>query len=281
MKLDNSQIQAFWTCPELWKERYYHKIVPEGESDALTFGTRMHNLLELQLRGGGEDRPCSNAALESEAQVMLAAYNQHYPIRDFNVVDVERVFEVVLIREECGKCTYCETGACYYCGHVTHKLTGKIDALIFQSEVPKILEHKTERRGGKNNLPEAWQVRSQAALYCYAATQLYGQQINHVLVDVLTRQSPAGQKGPSFNCFEIFKNSEAQARAVRDAIHVADSIERLSSSYGWDGRWPTATEACTNKTTGWKCDYYNLHLTEERPAEALMRFKEAEDYLAT
>lgn len=291
MKLDNSQLQAFWTCPELWKERYHYKIVPDGSTESLNFGTRMHNLLELQLRGGGEDRPITaNPALESEAQVMLAAYNQHYPLRAPNVVDVERVFEVRLKREQCFYCGFKGEPIATKYGEVfcsrckkdeppDHVLTGKIDALVEENTTPKVLEHKTEKRGGKNNLPEAWEVRSQAALYCYAATQLYGREINTVIVDVLTRQSPAGQKSCSFNRFEIFKNAEAQRRAVRDAIYVADQIERLSALYGMEARWPTNTEACTNKMTGWKCDYYSLHHNEGRPVEMLARFKEAEDYL--
>lgn len=277
MKIDNSRAKLWWTCPLAYRERYVNNIEPrDRNSDALEFGTRMHQLLELRhlvLRG---DERCPvylpHATLEAEAQLTLAAYESHYPEEPFDVVDVEKYFEV---RLPCKGCPH-DWGLERLCD--CHIYCGEFDAIVRMRDSGRLwlLETKTERRGGKDNLPEAWQQKSQVGLYLWAAEQVYGQEFEGILLNVITRQSPKGQERPSFRRDSLVRSPGQQREAVRNIVWIADQIERNQT----EQYWPTNRNQCVNPM-GWRCDYYALHSTEERSEELVqIKYKEAEKYLA-
>jgi len=275
VKIDNSQASAFWTCPLKWRERYENNLEFRTRStDALDFGTRMHQLLEgrhLCLAGHPvrNFEPLADDSLESEAQLTFEAYCAQYPEEPFEVVAVEQYFEVPLPGgkhlyngEFDGVTRMLEAGRAY--GYTPGKLY--------------LLETKTESRSSKSNLPEAWISRSQVGLYQWAAEQLYNEPFEGILLNVITRQSPKGNCGPVFRRDTLHRTKEQQLDAVKNLVWVADQLEQMRNS----GFYPSNRNNCV-AGYGWKCEYFDLHVTPEgRPSEELiqLKYKQAEEYLA-
>lgn len=232
----------------------------------MDFGSRMHELLEVHFSIlGGLSHPVyqssSDEAVELEAQAMLAAYCSAYPLEPFDVLTVERVFKIPL------------NGS----GHV---YSGKFDGIIRYKDTKKlaILEHKTQKRGGQNNTPEAWAARAQVSLYQYAAGVLYQEPVEHILLDVLTRQSPKGQEPCGFYRDVLERTSEQVEDAIADLRYIADRIEAMEREFYLSGfRWPRNTDKCMDGR--WECDYYSLHVNQMDEQLVQLKYKEADEYL--
>jgi hypothetical protein len=174
MRIDNSRMKAFWNCPSFYQERYINDLEPQGRTQ-FAFGTRWHQLLEERYRRQkGEDftaPPCDNEDVENEARTMLARYEAHYPEEPFDVIAVEQFFELALPCPECGLVEdhkmSCDTRPTHhtYCGEMDAIVRDKATGLL------QLFETKSERRGSKANLPDAWAARSQVGLYLWAAEQ--------------------------------------------------------------------------------------------------------------
>lgn len=265
MLIDNSQAKSFLECPAKWQERYHFNLQPKRDSQSLNFGTRMHQLLEQRhKRMQGAEIPVFPALesdeLEDEAQEMFALYEASYPVEPFEVVAVEQYFEVPL--------------------NDKHTYHGEFDAVVRgQSGRLFLFETKTESRSSKANLPEQWQSRSQVGLYVWAAEQLYHEALGGIILNVLTRRSPKGQVQCSFRRDNLERTEWQKREARENIIWIADQIEATKAAYR-DKRFPQNRNACV-EWGGWKCDYFNLHSTEER-SEALVQieYKQAEQYLA-
>lgn len=228
----------------------------------------MHKLLEEHFKklGGIAYVPDPGNAIEEEeleAQTMVARYLSTYPVEPFDIVAVEQVFEVPLNGSD-------------------HRYTGKFDAIIRYRDTGQlaILEHKTEKRSSNRNNPQAWAARSQVSLYKYAAEYLYKEQIAHILLDVLRRQSPKGQEPPTFKRDILERTPRQVEDAVDDLIYVADRIEDLEQGKNWwckDGHWPKDTEQCFQGS--WACDYYDVCVTGESPELIQIKYQPAKEYL--
>jgi hypothetical protein len=255
--LDNSAANAFRFCPLRYYERYVRNIEPAYESEGLAFGTRMHALLEEHFGGRPAGPPNISETLEAEAQAMIAAYAAFWGHEDFEIVRLEQTFTVEIPGTH-------------------HSIAGKFDGIIrFPTGTLAIFEHKTEKSGGKHNLPEAWAQRAQVSLYQWAAQQLYQEPICAILLDVLTRGTPKGLKGPHFRRDLLIRTDEQIQKALRDFVYVADQIEKLKASEDWRD-WPANTDNCHS---GWfQCPYNALHLYG-RDEGQLVNFREATPYL--
>jgi len=220
-------------------------------------------------------------ALEAEAQLTFAAYEAYYPEEPFEVVGVERYFEVSVQCLECqdnpGQLTPCR-GKHAVSPSTWHIYCGEFDAIVRMKDSGRLwlLETKTEKRGGKDNHPEGWQQKSQVGLYLWAAQEVYGEEFEGILLNIITRQSPKGQERPSFRRDNLVRTSGQMREAVRNLVWVADQIEHCTR----EGFFPTNRNNCVSPW-GWKCDYFPLHSTEERSEELVrIKFKEAEPYLS-
>lgn len=255
-------MKKWFDCPWAYAERYIHEIEPLRQTDALGFGTRLHQLLEEHYKGlpsGTLFPPSTNPEVENEVQVMFAAYKAHYPVEDFDVVAVEQFFKVPLPDSP-------------------HEYCGEFDSIIRMKDTGrlKVFETKTEKRGSKNNSPEAWAMRPQVGLYIWAAEQIYGEEFDGICLNVCSRQSPAGREPCSFRRDALERAPEDKERAVRNITWVADQIEHMRQDCG-DAEWPFDGENCCK--LNWKCDYYALHRYGKTP-ETLVKFQPAEEYLA-
>lgn len=287
MKIDNSMARAFWDCPLKWKERYGNNLEPrERSSDALEFGTRMHVLLEERHRSfkGESFEPAApvRGDLEAEAQLTFAAYEAHYPEEPFEVVGVEKYFEVPLppVRyKEFTPAYIPNIAATVNLVAYQHIYCGEFDAICRMKDSGRLwlLETKTEKRGGKSNHPKSWQQKSQVSLYLWAAQQIYGEEFEGVMLNVITRQSPKGQERPSFRRDHLERTRKQQAEAVKNLVWVADRIEECQRT----GFFPADRNECVSDW-GWECEYLKLHQNEERLADELVQiyYKPAEPYLS-
>jgi len=287
LKIDNSQMQAFWYCPQKWEERYVNNLEPRSRGDSLSFGTRIHQLLEIR-HGGKITYPVlADEALEAEAQFTFESYCAQYSEEPWDVVAVEQYFEVPLGR--CDKCawsknftTVIESCEIHYDGSSPygHTYNGEFDAIVRMKDSGRlyILETKTESRSSKSNSPEAWISRSQVGLYQWAAEKIYGEEFEGIILNIISRQSPKGNCAPCFRRDTLHRTKAQQLDAVKNIVWVADQIEAMQRT----GFFPSNRNNCV-AGYGWKCDYFDLHVTPEgRPSEELIqiKFKQAEKYLA-
>lgn len=267
--MDNSARAAFAKCPDLYRESYINKIEPKRRGgDALSFGDRMHQLLEGHwkqlggIAGAAYPYPPADEAIELEAQSMLAGYKANYFDKShYAVLAIEKTFEVAIPGSH-------------------HILTGKFDGIIRDVETKKllVLEHKTEKRGAMTNLPQKWAMKSQVSLYMWAAEQLYGEPISYTLLDVLIRQSPKGREAASFYRDQLERTPKQMHQALCDLDYYADQIERLQEAYGLGGPWPRNTDQCISF---WDCEYLPLHRCQSD--DSLIRisdYKPKKEYLS-
>jgi len=265
MLIDNSRANSFKECP--WKyfeqyERYgfgIEKVNDKEGYSSLEFGDRVHQLLEEWYKGKVIYPNHSNEILETEAQLMIEAYKAKYPVEEFELVDCERTIKVEL-PSYCRTCfnlwgDFSRFGAnggieCEFCyddaGSTNHIFIGKID-IVYRDPVSGglfIMDHKTEKRGAKSNLPQKWAEKDQASLYLWAAEKIYGEKPLNFVVNVLTRQSEKGQIGPTFPERQKLERSQGQIdHAVRDLVYWAEKIEECKRTFG-ENPWPANREKC-------------------------------------
>jgi NAD-dependent dihydropyrimidine dehydrogenase PreA subunit len=298
MLIDNSAAVQFKFCPWAYYESYVKKIEPKprmnNEYTPLEFGARMHELLEEWYKGKTIYEAHPNEVLEMEAQLTIAAYQAKYPQEEFEILDVERTLKVQL-PDYCDRCysteyvvnaqhpAVTEGLLCEKCRNYflpgRHIFTGKID-LFVRSNIDGnlyIIDHKTEKRGAKSNLPQKWAEKDQASLYLWAAERIYGERPANFIVNVLTRQSDKGQVGPSFPERQKLERSAANIEhAVRDLVYWADKIEECQRIFG-DKPWPANRENCY----GWgPCEFALLHgYGEDTQLIREIKYQPKADYL--
>jgi hypothetical protein len=222
----------------------------------LEFGTRFHQLLEHHYAGSEPPASTLGVAEENECQAMFEQYKATYPEEPFQIEATELAFELEI-------------------PGTSHLYIGRIDMLVRDKTTKQlsVFETKTESRGAKRNLPEAWAARTQASLYTWAASTSRNEKIDHIVLNIATKGSPKGQVGPMFRRDTLERTDKQIEQALSDLRYVADQIEQLSSSIE---PFPRFTNSCVSET-GWKCDFYSLcHYGESE--EQLGSFVQVEPY---
>lgn len=265
IQIDNSRAQAFLTCPAKYWERYVNNLERDytsmGAVSTFDFGSRFHELLDYHYAPHKGEVPApSNPLVEDEAQGMFAAYLQQYPSEPFEVIDVERTFEVPLGER--------------------HTYVGKFDAIIRWTETGylRVFETKSESRSSLRNLPKAWASRSQVSLYAGAAALVYSEDVEAVILNVCTRASDKGLVGPTFRRDTLQRSPEQIREAYRNIEWVADQITELERTWPKGEMWPANRENCM--TGRWACDYYDAHLYGRDEQLIQLQFKPAKEYLS-
>ena len=265
MKIDNSRASLFRKCPYAYWERYVNNLarIPT-DSSPLELGTRVHQLLEehyCQLKGAPivPFPPSELQAIEDEAQYIVASYIGHYPMEPFTPVDCEKYFEVEIPG----------TG---------HTLIGEIDMVVRKNDTQRlaIFETKTEKRGSNNNSEKAWAMRPQVGLYKWAASQVYGEEVEGIILNVISRASEKGQMAPTFRRDDLDRSPVQIAEALSDIVYWADQIERCSKEVPPGQPWPANRDRCVEGFM--ECSFYPLHL-QNRGEELLRLYQPAKEYL--
>lgn len=303
MELDNSSANEFRVCPLLYFESRIAEgtgleLKPKGnEVTPLDLGSRVHELEEeyyQELKGTPIQAypPSENAALENEAQMIMAAYRAKYPVEQFEIVDVERTFKIQL-PDLCPKCyssqfvfsdvddgdnhAWCST-CDFYFPKGRHIYIGKIDVVFRENGVLNIMDHKTQKRRSNSNHPKKWAAKDQASLYLWAASKIYEEEIGNFYVNVLQRPSDKLQEGPVFPERQKLERSKEQIEiAIRDLVFIADEIERYKSIFG-NNLWPSNREACTDGTWG-DCEFYLIHTYGRDPLILQEKYQAKTPYL--
>jgi len=267
VKIDNSGAKLWHFCPNAYRLRYIRGLELDWEKlqgypPAKGFGTRMHELLEEHYKGVqmfGVHPPSASEVVEVEAQTTFAAYKGFWLEEPWEVLAVERTFELPLGR---------------------HIYAGKLDLVVRSVEGwLGLVDHKTERRNSYRNRPEAWAARYQPALYKWAAEQLYGEPVRQIIVNVITRQSEKGQMPPAFRRDGLERSEEQVQEALANMEWTAEQIERCLAEFGPERMWPADRENCMQGN--FRCEYYSIDVTAggKETEEILRMYRPAEAYL--
>lgn len=206
--LTYSALNCFRNCEMRYKLRYLDNLVPLQRSEALSFGTLMHSVLETHHSLAGSDVQLTESIgvideefpaesmpddptddrfrMAAMARAMYGAYYRLYtdPVtgRDtrFDVLEdddgpfLERVFELPIVNPETGATSR------------TYRLAGKIDGVahLHNGDVC-LLEHKTARSIDESYLESAWRS-TQNALYVLALREM-GYPVSGVVYNVLRK----------------------------------------------------------------------------------------------
>ncbi len=139
-----------------------------------------------------------------------------------------------------------------------------------------IMDHKSQKRGAKSNIPQKWAARDQGTQYLWAAEKVYEEPINRFLINILTRPSEKGQEGPSFPERMRVERTEIQIEtALRDLVVVADTIEKYHKMFG-DRPWPAHRENCY---VWGQCEFYTPHLYGWDPIIMQEKYRPKKEYL--
>lgn len=290
MQISCSQIVQWNKCPAYWEETHRRGIQPPAR-DSLAFGTRVHQLLanffidkhnqDLDA-GRWPGERLAHIPLEfcpedlaNEAQAMFEAWLPWAgDWGNYRVLGVERNFRVPLPWgrcPDCGRQGYHQIRrgvvSCWNCGRPipnVHTLTGVWDLILqnLTNNQIEIIDHKTERRGGWDNDPAAWEMRLQGVLYHWASwiliqaiDPLHGPLFPRrtLKINVMTRRSDKGLKPPVFTWVPLQYGAGAERVMIQMAAEVADAISQLPEDQAaFKNRC-----ACQNGRS--RCDFYNLH----------------------
>lgn len=179
--LTNSMRSKFNACHRAYKIAYVDMVRPVKTSDALTFGTAMHALLEAYW-GGQESLALTG---DDYADVTLRCLYEGYKAR-WEAEDAERYervgaefgFEVPLMNPETGGVSK------------TWKLAGKIDAIAKDRTTGRhiIVEHKTTSQdiGPGSDYWKKLPIDGQVSGY-YVGAQSLGYEVDVCLYDVIRK----------------------------------------------------------------------------------------------
>jgi hypothetical protein len=148
--------------------------------------------------------------------------------------------------------------------------------LVEQDNELYIIDHKTEKRSSKSNLPQKWAAKDQATQYWWAAEKIYAKPINRFIVNVLRRPSPAGREGPEFPERQRVERTDIQIEtALRDLVVKGDEIEKYLKIFK-DTPWPANRDNCY---TWGQCEYYMPHLYGWSDEILRVKYQKKEEYL--
>lgn len=188
--LTYSALSNFLRCRMRYKYRYLDKLVPKEKADALRFGSVMHKALEqwhkedasYLFRGNKSTKIIDDAFLYdpakrhlwSLASAMLWGYEDRYPTEGFEVIALEKTFELPIINPHSGKSSR------------TFTINGKVDGIVKQAGEFFVLEHKTTSSLEFGFLEKIWSD-FQTRLYAYAIGKEMGVEISGVIYNVLVK----------------------------------------------------------------------------------------------
>lgn len=254
--LTHSATECFQECRKKWDIRYNKEIVPTEPQTALDFGTAIHAGLEFWFKygtaKGAVEAAVSRGAelgLGSEdlckAQAMIERYTEIYEKEEFEVIAVEKVFNVALQNPKTLKFSR------------SYTYMGKIDGLVKIDNGYYILEHKTTARIDEKYI-DAIEIKSQIARYAMAMER-EGYPIRGAIYDILEKPGIRMATGESEEEFE-----------ARKAALIAKSKTGKTTAQRKEAETPEAFLArCREKLTGDSYRRVTVMLDYDRKREAL------------
>lgn len=240
--LTYSALNTFRNCPRKYKHRYLDNLRPREKADALSFGGIIHSAIELWYRSvadgnrlgrvlvfideqfplrAGDD---SQKASWHLARAMFTGYAARYDSEDFEIVEVEKLFNSEIRNPDTGRPSQ------------TFVMAGKVDGIVRRPDGMYLLEHKTASSIDASYLDKLW-TDTQIALYSFHLRQL-GYPIVGVIYNVLLKSRLKQKAGESEAEFEsrraelAAKNKSGKSTAKRQMPESDDEFQtRLAEWY--------------------------------------------------
>ncbi|MHB9124600.1 MAG: PD-(D/E)XK nuclease family protein [Armatimonadota bacterium] len=236
-----SMWNAFRNCRKLCEWRYVKELVPIARDQPLTFGSLIHECLEMwhrdrdlnsvldhidqALNGRASDE--SQKADWHLARAMMTCYAKTYRIEDFEVVALERTFDGGIINPSTGAQSR------------TFTIAGKVDGVVRMRGTGEhyLIEHKTAAQLDGNYLEKLW-CDLQVTLYCHYIEQTLGIRLAGVIYNVLVKAKLVQSKGETAGEFEtrrsdlIAKSKSGKSSATQRMPESDETFaERLAAKY--------------------------------------------------
>jgi len=261
--IDNSTLETFTTCPRAAFYQLGLKRTISRKKAALGFGGAVHKILEQRyLRGtnpllGEDPKLCLQAGLDILKDSAIDPedfrtpdylievwdkYQAKYPVETFEVVDgfVEKEFAIPL--------------GVVYAGSLEVPVvwTGRIDAIIGDRDLYRVLDHKTTTMMGPSYFEE-FNISSQMMGYTWAASHLLGREINGVLINAIALRKPTKTgKGIEFERMHVYITPENLVEWRNNTLYVIGDLLR----YWAQNYFPMHTKQCVGKYG--RCQYYDV-----------------------
>ncbi len=225
--LTHSATECFQECRVKWDYRYNKEIITTEPQTALDFGTAIHTGLENWFKYGiqkaaveaGVSRG-AELGMSSEdlikIQVLLEKYTENYTSEEFEVIDVEKLFNVKLQNPRTLRFSK------------IYRFQGKLDGLVRMDNAYFILEHKTTSSISEKYI-DAIDLKAQIALYA-AAMEIEGYPIRGAIYDIIEKPSIRMSQGETEAEFEarkaalIAKSKTGTTKAQRKEAETPDEF---------------------------------------------------------
>jgi hypothetical protein len=234
-----SMWRLFRDCRKAVEWRYILQLAPKERDRNLSFGTLIHDCLEIWHRT--RDLTLVQARIDAAlverlqrpeqkrvwhyATAMMAGYARRYAEEEFEVVLLEQKFEGDIINPRTGASSR------------SFRLGGKVDGVVRIGGKYYLLEHKTASSIDADYLERLW-TDFQITLYSHYLEKQLGIRIEGVLYNVLVKTKIEQREGETEAEFEarraelIAKSKTGKSSAKRQLPETDDEFQaRLAAKY--------------------------------------------------
>ena len=244
-----SMWSLFRNCRKACEWRYIHEVVPLERDHNLSFGSLIHECLEIWHRDRDLpavldhiDRACPGRAQDEREQrdwhlatAMMKGYAARYPTEEFEVVALEKTFE--------GKIVNPATGA----SSRSFVLAGRVDGIVRIGDEHFLLEHKTASQIDADYLERLW-TDFQIILYAWYVERTLGLRIAGIIYNILVKARLQQGRGETEAEFEerrrkLAARSKTGKSSARRRLPESDEAfqERLAAKYAEPGMFHRET----------------------------------------
>ncbi|MHB1002022.1 MAG: PD-(D/E)XK nuclease family protein [Armatimonadota bacterium] len=236
-----SMWNTFRNCRKMCEWRYVKELVPVTRDQRLSFGSLVHEFLEMWHRDGDINavlshidkafvNKASDESMKAEwhlARAMMTGYAETYPSEDFDVVALEKTFDGVIINPATGAVSR------------TFTIAGKVDGIVRMRGTGEyyLIEHKTAAQLDGSYLDKLW-TDLQVALYSHYIAQTLGIRLAGVIYNVLLKAKLQQGKGETESEFiarrsELLAKSKSGKSTAQRRMPESDDefADRLSAKY--------------------------------------------------
>jgi PD-(D/E)XK nuclease superfamily len=234
-----SMWNLFRNCRKAAQWRYVLEVVPLEKDQRLSFGSLIHECLEVWHRSRDLaavldviDRACPNRAqVEVQhrcwhlATAMMRSYADRYATEEFEVIELEKTFEGEIVNPETGAASR------------SFVLGGKVDGIVRVGDEYFLLEHKTAASVDAGYLERLW-TDFQITIYAYYVERALGVRVAGVLYNILVKarlQQGAGETEGEFTARRaelLAKSKTGRSSAKRRLPETDDEFRvRLAAKY--------------------------------------------------
>lgn len=267
MELDYSSLSSFMECARMAENSLVHARVASRDSSATAFGTLFHSCEELRLRHGW-----SEATKQAQHELVAKHFMSHFPspgdhrtadrmisvLKLYNekyahdgwpdkvlVHNGEKMVERPFKLELCTVNLNCEVPyrqdqlvaqpalCCSFPIRSVHILyTGVIDAILHDSNVLWVVDHKTSSMGGKT-FWEAFRLSNQTRGYAWAAQQILSLPVAGAIVNgIVMRPLTKTGVGNEFDRATFFYSQDSLEECAENLRTLcSDFLANLSRGY--------------------------------------------------